>query len=176
MKTQQVHSIALESGWDIPQSLIVLAAAVAVPFLIHLIPFSGGVPLGMKILPLFYIPLIAILVFRFHVGFIAALLAPIVNYLITGQPVFEMVMLLSAELALFAGAVYLCAKHKYLRWIAGPLSFIIAKGISSLSMGWMPFEMTSGEYWINAVSNGTLGIMLLLILNIVVLRFWKSLS
>ena len=64
---------------QIPHTLIILAATMLLPVLFHLIPPVRDVPMGARLLPLFYAPLVAVLLFRPHVGLIAAALAPMLN-------------------------------------------------------------------------------------------------
>jgi len=81
--------------------------SVISPFMIHLIPPIGGVPIGAIVLAMSYAPLIAIVLFRFHVAMITALLSPLLNSLITGYPKPEIIAILTFELILFSICAYL---------------------------------------------------------------------
>ncbi len=168
------RSFALPGLNDFPLTVIVLAVCVGVPFLIHLIPFSGSVPIGAMLLPLFYAPLVAMILFRFQVAFVAAMLAPIVNYALTGQPILEITLLLSLELGLFSVFGYFLLQGRILKWLAAPLAYIFAKLISSLMIGWFPVEMTSLDFWMTSVSNGLTGLLILLVINVLVLQLWRN--
>ncbi|MDH3247018.1 MAG: hypothetical protein OEM26_20515 [Saprospiraceae bacterium] len=168
------RSFALPGLNDFPLTVIVLAVCVGVPFLIHLIPFSGSVPIGAKLLPMFYAPFVAMILFRFKVAFVAAVLAPLVNYALTGQPILEITLLLSLELGLFSIFVYLLLQGSMLKWVAAPLAYLLAKLISSSVIGWFPIKMTSIDFWTSSVSNGLPGLIILLSLNVLILKLWKS--
>ncbi|MEX0884645.1 MAG: hypothetical protein WDZ72_14340, partial [Cyclobacteriaceae bacterium] len=62
--------------------LIVISAAVLLPILIHLIPPVNGIPMGAYLLPMFYIPLISLLIFGRKIALIVAALAPVLNFLL----------------------------------------------------------------------------------------------
>lgn len=64
-------------------SAVAVAASVAIPFLVHLAP--GGSSIGATLLPIFWAPLLAILFFGPVPAVAAALLAPLLNHLITGM-------------------------------------------------------------------------------------------
>ncbi|MDH3651165.1 MAG: hypothetical protein OEQ53_15880 [Saprospiraceae bacterium] len=168
------RSIAFPKLGDFSLTMIVLVVAVAIPFFVHLIPYSGSVPIGAKLLLMFFAPLVAIILFRFQVAFVAAILAPIANYVLTEQPVLELSLLLSLELGLFTAFVYFLLQSKILRWIAAPLAYLGAKLFSSLVIGWLPLEMTSTEFWLTSVSNGLPGILILLAINLLALQLWKN--
>lgn len=167
-------SIAFPKIGDFPLTILVLGVTVAIPFLVHLIPFSDSVPIGAKLLPMFYAPLAAMILFRFQVAFVAAVLAPFINFALTGQPILEITLLLSLELGLFSVFVYFLLQGRMLKWIAAPLAYLLAKVISSLMIGWFPIEMTSLDFWTTSIYNGLPGLLILLGLNILVLRLWKS--
>jgi len=84
----------------IKEMVFVLVFSVLLQVLIHLIP-SGNVPAGAYLLPLFYAPFIAVLFFRLQVGIVVALLSPLCNYLITGNPVPELLGVITIELVAF---------------------------------------------------------------------------
>ncbi|MDO9128438.1 MAG: hypothetical protein Q7U34_01085 [Anaerolineales bacterium] len=47
------------SNLQIPAALVTLGLMWLFPFLVHLIPSIGTVPLGARLLPIFYAPLLA---------------------------------------------------------------------------------------------------------------------
>ena len=95
-------SLAIEnsllSKLQIKESVAVLAFSILIPFLIHFIPVSGN-PVGAVLLPIFIAPFIAVVFFRFNVGIIAALLSPVLNYLLTGNPVYGLLGIITLELS-----------------------------------------------------------------------------
>jgi hypothetical protein len=75
---------------------------VLLPILVHLIPFSGAAPLGAYLLPMFVAPLVAVFYLSPAGLVLAALLAPVLNHLLTGMPTSTILPGLMAELVLFS--------------------------------------------------------------------------
>lgn len=65
---------------------ILLSLSVMFPFLIHIIPVPEDAKLGPRLLPMFYAPLLAVLFGRGRSGLVVALLAPWLNWALTGHP------------------------------------------------------------------------------------------
>ena len=170
----QSNSVQLQWWPSIPRSIALLAAAVLIPFLIHLIPHQGATTLGAIWIPLFYVPLLALLVFRFREAFLVGILAPYINFLILGMPEISIVMMLAGEVALFLVAVSILLPHRYLRWVAAPIAFVVIKFVSAQFAPILPFAMAPGEFWLNAISHAVPGILMLTAINILVLKLWKK--
>ncbi len=173
---QQSNTIAYQQPLTLPLSLGIVAAAAAVPFLVHLIPFESSVPLGAIWIPLFYIPLVAVLLGRFKLGFVAGILAPFLNFLITGQPAISIVLMLAGEVALFSIAVLMLYRNQYLRWIAAPLGYLMIKFVSAQFAPYLPFQQPPWDFWVTSIQNAVPGIALLALLNVVVVWIWKNRS
>jgi hypothetical protein len=153
-------------------TVVILAIACILPMLIHIIPPVHGTPIGALLLPMFYIPFIAIIFFRLHVGVVAAVFAPIINLLITGSPLWHTMLILSFELLIFTLISYLLLKDNF-KWIAAPLSFVFTKIISSCLLMLIPLMVSPIDYFFNSISNGTPGIIILGIINLGALGFSK---
>ena len=175
MKAQAV-SLPLIKKWAIPETALVLSITLLIPFLVHLIPFSGSAPLGAHLIPFYFAPFVALFLFRWHVAFIAAIAAPIINYALTGMPEWSFVLLLSLELGLFVAWVALLKRNAIIKWISAPLAFLFAKGISALLIGAFPLALTSLDYWITSISTALPGLTILLVINILVIKFYESRS
>jgi hypothetical protein len=152
----------------IPLTLATIAAAVVLPFLVHLVPASGGVPLGARLLPIFYAPLLAVIFFRPQVALIAALLAPVLNHLLIGMPTAEMTVILTLELAVFTGVVYALNRRWPAFWLAAPLALLLAKVASLLLVTLVPALIVPPPlvYFENSLVNGLPGLAILLVLNL----------
>lgn len=149
---------------QIPHTLIILAATMLLPFLFHLFPAAGDVPMGARLLPIFYAPLVAILLFRPHVGLIAALLAPMLNYLLTGRPEFGLVTLLSVELMTFTLLCVLALRIRLSIWLMLPLALVAAKTASFLLLHGLPdlSGLSPATYWQTTLLNGMPGMLVLI--------------
>ncbi len=102
-----------------------LAASAALPVLVHLLPAGASGPIGPRLLPIFFAPLIAVLMGRPGVALIVAALAPSTNHLLTGSPAPAMLATLTLQLLLFASVLTLLRKpaRLFLPLIA-PLAYL----------------------------------------------------
>ncbi|MGK7394732.1 MAG: hypothetical protein ACNS62_09165 [Candidatus Cyclobacteriaceae bacterium M3_2C_046] len=174
---KSIRTISLQkdfsSRFQLKATLIMLAVGISLPFLFHLIPAFQGTPMGAILLPMFYAPFIAVILFRYHVAIITALLAPLANYLVTGHPHVELMTVLTFELAIFVSAAYLLNKYNQIRWITAPLSFLIAKVASAVLIALIPVllvQASAVDFWINSVTTGLVGMVVLLLINFLVLK------
>ncbi|MDJ0834504.1 MAG: hypothetical protein QNJ69_13350 [Gammaproteobacteria bacterium] len=158
---------------QIPHTLIILAATMLLPVLFHLIPPVSDVPMGARLLPLFYAPLIAVLLFRPHVGLIAAALAPMLNYLLTGRPEFGLVTLLSGELLTFSLIMLLALKLRLPAWLMVPVALLLAKTASFLLLHAMPHlsALPPVVYWQVTLANAIPGMLVLMAIAWTVTRY-----
>ncbi len=157
-------------------AIAILLSTSLLPFLIHLIPPYQGIPMGAMLLPMFYIPFIAVVFFRLHVGIIAAALAPLLNFLFTGFPLWQFVAILSFELIVFVLLASQLLQHNPLKWVAAPLSYIGAKVISCGMLLVIPLLPGTHplDFLTQSLTNGMMGIGMLALINIIVLKFAKK--
>jgi hypothetical protein len=117
----------LEVSWIVA----FLALAFLAPYVVHFIPSWDDSPVGAKLLPIFYAPLIAALTRKAHVSIVVALMAPWLNHVLIGMPSVPMAFILTVELVFFSVfAERLARKHTGQAWL-GPVSYLLAK-LSSL--------------------------------------------
>ncbi len=106
-------SVARELG-------ILLCLSVMFPFMVHILPVPGDARLGPRLLPIFYAPLLATLWGRLGTALSVALLAPVLNWALTGHPAPAGIVVMTVQLAGFAIV---------LRWlvaVAGPRCYLAA--------------------------------------------------
>jgi hypothetical protein len=163
-------SLALENSisdkLQIKESVLVLAFSVLIPVLVHLIPVSGN-PAGAVLLPIFIAPFIAVVFFRLNVGITAALLSPVLNYLLTGSPVSGAVGIITLELSLFVLAAWLLTKFDYIKLFAAPVSIIFAMFITQLIT-------SSISHFTVVLTAGLPGIIIISIINILLFTAVKK--
>ena len=163
-------SVAIESTFlnkvQVKESIIVLAFSVLIPFLIHFVPVAGT-PAGAVLLPIFIAPFAAIVFFRLNTGLIAALLSPVLNYLITGNPVYGTVGIITFELVLFVLISSLLIKFNPIKYIAAPVSVII-------SMFTVQLIFSPAGHFTVVLTAGLPGIILISLINILILSFAKN--
>lgn len=164
-----MKSILLQRGWWQWQAVLIFTAATfLLPFLMHLITPLSGVSLGIVLLPVFYAPLVAAYFYRFHVALTAALLAPGLNYLITGHPLPPMVLILSLELGLFVTFIHIFRNSNALKYVLAPLAYLIALFLTSaiMSTGGKPLT----ELFLQTLSSAWMGVIVLWLINLIMLR------
>jgi hypothetical protein len=81
-----------------------LAVALALPFLVHLLPVSGA-PAGARLLPIFYAGLLLLLRGAPLPAIAVAFVAPHLNAALTGMPAGLMLPTLAVELPAFTAAM-----------------------------------------------------------------------
>jgi hypothetical protein len=108
-----------------------LVAALALPYLVHLLPADGGPPQGARLLPIFYAGLVLALRGATVPALAVAVLAPLLNRALTGMPSGPMLPTLMTELLVFT--VLLVAAVRYVPRAApylGPVAYLVAATIA----------------------------------------------
>lgn len=117
------------------ETVVLMVVAWLVPFLVHLIPWSGPRPLGVHMLPAFWTAFVAVYLYGGGVGVLVALVVPVVNTLTTGLPVSDRVLAMSVELlAYVALAAVAVRRWPSFRFVA-PLAWLPAYALS-LAVQW----------------------------------------
>lgn len=172
------HKVILSENGSLDKSkvqtiLVMLATAWVLPFLIHLLPPYQGIPMGAFLLPMFYIPFIALFFFRLPLSLAVAAFAPILNFLISGNPNWEFLTIIGMELMLFSVFAFLLLQTKW-RIVAAPLGYVFAKIISSSLLIFIPLlQVTPMDFFRNSITNAAPGIIILLIINWILVKKLK---
>ncbi len=156
---------------QIPATLITLGLMWLVPFLIHLIPFSGTIPLGTRLLPIFYAPLLAAWLFNPIVGIASSLLMPFINYAFAGMPTFNVAVMLSVELGIFS-LILRASKNRFPRQpLLAPFAVIVGKTVSALLLFIIPLvPLSPWAYFTSSVVNTAPGLLVLLAINLTLIH------
>jgi hypothetical protein len=154
----------------VKETVGLLAVAWAVPFAVHLVPWSGERPLGAYVLPMFWTTLVAVYFFGLRIGLVTALGAPAINLAVTGLPAWRGVGFASFELVVF-GCVMAWAVWRWprARWLA-PIGYVIAKlctaglqvalgdrGVSAVSLQHSFTRAVAGMIVLAAIHAGLVG-------------------
>lgn len=109
-----------------------VAASVAIPFLVHLVP--GGSSIGATLLPIFWAPLLAVVFFGPVPGVVAALLAPLLNHVLTGMPPAFVVTSLTIELGVFVAVLVLASQWAWAKRspLLAPAAYLVARVLAAL--------------------------------------------
>jgi hypothetical protein len=158
--------------YQVTQTVFILAATMILPLIIHLIPNINGNLAGAVLLPIFWAPMFAAFVYKKHVAILAGIFAPLLNYLILGRPVPEMVVTLNFEIVLFALLLSWAKNLNIVRYVAAPLTYVVA---SILTVACMSFfsDHASLSMWVNSTVIAIPGIVLMGLANFAFLRFSK---
>lgn len=151
------------------ETLVLMVVAWLVPFLVHLIPWSGVRPLGVHLLPAFWTAFVAVYLYGAGVGVLVALVVPVVNMITTGLPVSDRVLVMSVELIAYVALAAMAVR----RWpsfrFAAALAWLPAYAFS-LVVPWVvpTFEAARNPF---AHFGGTLasvwpGLLVLLMINV----------
>lgn len=175
--TSRSYLINIASRLQIKETILLLSAAVLLPLLIHLIPAVNGQPAGAYLLPIFYAPLAAVIFSRFHAAIITAVFSPMINYLITGNPQFQLVQIMSLELGIFVTIFYFINKIDSLRFVAALLSYALTMAVLfvllSVVNSLLPGKDASG-FIIDSISTGIPGIFIIAAINIAAVKYFSK--
>jgi hypothetical protein len=173
MGIKNVNSAALApivKDLELKGAAILIAASLFVPFVVHLIPPANGVRLGAVLLPMFYVPLIAVIFYKFRTALVVTAFGPILNYLLTGSPVYESVPLLTFEVLLFVILLTILLKYDKLNNLSALLSILPALIVPPLVFGLFRSSGFSPDHLLISLKNAVPGIIILTVLNIFLLR------
>ena len=145
------------------------------PFLVHVIPVPQDSRLGVRLLPMFYAPLIAALVGRTGTAAAVALLAPWLNWALTGHPAPVGASTMSLQLLVFVAGVRLLLARAGPRWYLAAPAYLSCKAAPR----WRPppfprlIDGRDALAWAGAsIVTGLPGLFILVGINWAVLRFY----
>ncbi len=152
---------------QIPATLIVLVLMWGLPILFHASPGPEGLPIGARLLPIYYAPLLAVSLFNPIVPLASSLIMPFINHSLTGMPAMNIAALLSVELTVFS-LVLIYARNKGMKQPAiAPLAVMIGKAVSACVLFALPLVPGSPvEYFTSSVTTALPGILVILVLQI----------
>ena len=155
---------------QIPATLVTIGVMLLLPFMAHFLPLVSGIPMGARLLPMFYAPLLAIVFFNPTVAIVASLVAPLFNHALTGMPMLEMAVILSIELTVFS----LLMQRLYHRWpkFSGlaPFAFLMAKITSLCVLILVPTTIIASpwQFFFASLSNAWPGMIVLWAINLII--------
>lgn len=151
---------------------LLLLAAWAVPFVIHLVPWSGARPIGAYLLPMFWTTLVATFMYGARIGALVGVSVPLLNTLLTGLP--DPVRLGSTvtELVVFAVLAALLIARAPRLLIAAPLAYVGAKLASAILVAGVRGDASGLAPSVLGASLGraAAGLTVLLVIHFILLR------
>lgn len=154
---------------------ILLALSVLFPFLMHLLPVPETSRLGARLLPMFYAPLLAALWGRRETGWLVALLAPWLNWALTGHPAPLGAVIMMIQLLVFVLIVPLVLKAAFVRWLVAVPAYLAGMATSLLAALLVPVLIGGRPpltWAVQSVIFGLPGVGALVLITCLVLRFY----
>lgn len=143
-----------------------LALALALPFVVHLIPANGGPPYGARLLPIFYAVVVLVLRGQPVPALATALVAPLLNRAVTGSPTGPMFATLTVELVVFAVLLTVAVRWwPRLAMFLAPVAYLAAALVATLVL--QPEAFSFGAI-VDAAQTSWAGLLVLLALGAIV--------
>jgi hypothetical protein len=156
---------------QIPAAIVTVVAMIALPALIHLLPPVNGISWGVRLLPLFYAPFLAALLFHPAVSLVAGFVTPLLNYVLTGSPPYEIAVVLSFELVMFSAIILIVERRRPQFPLLAPIALILAKAISSVALLVTPFSIGGWSYFSGSLQTSWPALIVLAVLNLLTVRY-----
>jgi len=155
------------------ETSVLLAVAWFVPFAVHLVPWSGPLPLGAHLLPMFWTTFVGAYLFGARIAVLTGLFAPAINLLVTGLPALAFLAGMSVELTDFAlAAAWAVSRFPRVPVIA-PLAFVgVNLLVTLVRLLWAggPATGNVGAALSHAVVGGGVGLAALVLINFALIR------
>lgn len=151
------------------ETLALMVVAWLVPLLVHLIPWSGSLPLGGHLLPAFWTAFVAVYLYGCGIGLLVALVVPVANLLTTGLPALERVAPMMIELATFVMFAGLLLQRWPSLRLSALLAWVPAKTVAILiqwSVPWFDYTRNPVDHFLGMLSSVLAGLGVLLALNV----------
>jgi hypothetical protein len=155
------------------ETLVLMAVAWLVPFLVHLIPWSGPRPLGVHLLPAFWTAFVAVYLYGAGIGLLVALVVPLVNMISTGLPVSERVFAMTIELIAYVGFAALALRRWPSLRVVAPLAWLPAYAVALVVQWLVPSSgsaQVSVDRFLATSTQVVAGLFVLLALNAALVR------
>lgn len=156
---------------DVREWAVLFGLALLGPYLAHALPSWDDSPIGTRLLPVFYAPLLG--VFWRQQGFTLALAiaAPWINHLLFQRPVLPMAVVLSFELIVFTLWLIVLIRRGGSRAWMGLAAYLLTKPFSTALVAVLPLALPSpGRFLANTVTTAWPGLIVLLLLGWLAVR------
>lgn len=161
----RIQQLKANKRVHLPATAVTISLLLLFPFIVHLI---GGPVAGGRWLPLFYVPVAAVIFFHPGVALTAGLLTPFLNHLLTGSPPLTMAFLLSFELVVFSLVLVAGLRRWPTAWWMAPLAYAVAKFAEFALLLVLPstlLPMPPAQFFTTSLSNAWPGLLVLLFIH-----------
>lgn len=117
---------------------VLLCLSVMFPFMVHIIPVPEDARLGARLLPVFYAPLLAVLLGRQGTAVAVALLAPWLNWALTSHPAPTGAVSMTIELLVFVLAMRAMLARAGARWFLAAPAYVLSIAAAALAASAFP--------------------------------------
>jgi len=159
------------------ETAALLLVAGLLPFLIHLLPWSGARPLGAHLLPMFWTTFVAAYFYGPKIGVLVGLFAPVLNLVITGLPAWKFLGLMSVELTVYA-LVAAWAVRRLPRFILiAPLGYLVALltvTTLQIALGVLGDAVAPLTSWAQLIVSSLAGLVVLAAINAALVQFYPK--
>ena len=154
---------------------ILLCLSVGFPFMIHTISVPENAQLGLRLLPMFYAPLLAALWGRMQSAVTVALLAPWLNWALTSHPSPLSAIGMTVQLLGFVFTLRILLSSLGARWLLAAPAYLSGMAASALASVVFP-TLIGGQgtlTWVaKSMAMGLPGIAILILINWLALRYY----
>lgn len=126
-------------------SVVAVAATLAFPYLVHLLPAGQGPQVGATYLPIYWAPLVAALLFGFAPALAAAALGPFLNHWMTGSPPEFLLTTMTLELVAFVVILRLLLTITPRNVAVAPLAYLLGRALVTAAV-WFSNGMAPGTW------------------------------
>lgn len=156
---------------------VLLALSLLFPFMLHLVPVPDDVRLGPRLLPMFYAPLLGALLGRISSAVAVAVIAPWLNYLVTGHPWPRGCVMMNLQLLTFVVLLrWLLARFGPRWFLAAPAYFLCM--LVAAAAGALRPELINGApalaWYLRVVTMGLPGVGIFLLINWLAVTFYPG--
>jgi hypothetical protein len=155
-----------QAGWR--ETVVLVAVAWMVPFLVHLLPWVSPRPLGAYLLPIFWATFVAVYFYGAWTGLITGLVAPVINTLVTGSPAGHSLAPTMLEVTAFVLVTAILVRRAPRFVLAAPLGYVAARVVSTLLVAATRIFGEVGtpvDYFTRAIVGGVAGLVVLTAIN-----------
>lgn len=159
------------------ETAALLLVAGLLPFLIHLLPWSGARPLGAHLLPMFWATFVASYFYGAKIGVLVGVFAPTLNLVITGLPAWKFLGLMSVELTVFALAAAWAVRRVPRLILIAPLGYLvalIAVTMLQITFGVLEDAVAPLAYLAQGVVSSLAGLVVLTAINAALVWFYPK--
>jgi len=154
---------------------IVLTLSVMFPFLIHVLPVPETSRMGARLLPMFYAPLLAVLWGRMPTAWLAALLAPWLNWALTSHPSPPGALVMMIELLVFVVLLRWLLTRAGARWFMTVPAYVTGMFFATIVTALFPALIAGWpalDWAVQTVITGLPGVVTMVLITCLALAYY----